>query len=62
MAALREGGRLRKLKVNHDQIMEIIAAHLESLGAINPDEHVNITPLQVKEGMITLYISKGKVE
>ena len=52
---------MRRLKVNHEQIMEIIAAHLESLGCLDPDEHVNITPLQVKEGMMTLYISKGKM-
>ena len=53
---------MRKLKVNYDQIMEIIAAHLESLGCLSPDEHVNITPVSIKEGMITLYISKGKMD
>lgn len=42
--------------------MEVIAAHLESFDAIKPDEHCDLTPLQVKDGMITLYISKGKID
>ena len=51
---------MRKIKVNVEQIHDALAFHLESLNLISPDEHVNITPLQIKDGMMTLYVSKNK--
>lgn len=49
----------RKIKLNYDQAMEVLAMHLESLGAIHPDERVNITPFRLEHGMITIYIQGG---
>jgi hypothetical protein len=56
---------MRKVKVNYDQILDVIAMHLEALGAISKDEHVNISPLNLdKNNMITIYTyrNKGEIE
>lgn len=51
---------MRKLKVNVEQIQDALAFHLESLRLIDSDEHVSFTPLQIKDGMMTLYIQRNK--
>ena len=51
---------MRKLKINVEQIHDALAFHLESLNLIDPDEHVSFTPLQIKDGMMTLYIQRNK--
>jgi hypothetical protein len=50
---------MRKIKLNYEQAMEVLAMHLESLGAIRNDEKVEITPVKITNGMITVYVTKG---
>lgn len=54
------GGIVRKIKINIDQIHDALAFHLESLSLIDSDEHVSFTPLQIKDGMMVIYIHKNK--
>lgn len=49
----------KKIKINYEQAMEVLAMHLESLGAIRADEHVNISPFRLENGMLTIYIQGG---
>lgn len=51
---------MRKIKVNVEQIHDALAFHLESLSLIDSDEHVSFTPLQIKDGMMVIYIHKNK--
>lgn len=51
---------MRKIKVNVEQIQDALAFHLESLSLIDSDEHVSFTPLQIKDGMMVIYIHKNK--
>lgn len=51
---------MRKLKVNYYQVMDVLAMHLESIGEIRSDEHVEITPLVKTGEMITVYVHKNK--
>lgn len=51
---------MRKIKLNYEQAMEIIASHLESLRAIHTDEHIDIRPFQVIDGNLTVYVQKNK--
>ena len=56
----KEGIAIRKIKVNIEQIHDALAFHLESLSLIESDEHVSFTPLQIKDGMMVIYIHKNK--
>lgn len=51
---------MRKLKINYYQLMDVLAMHLESLGEIKSNEHVEITPLVKTGEMITVYVHKNK--
>lgn len=51
---------MRKLKINYYQLMDVLAMHLESLGEIKSNEHVEITPLVKSGDMITVYVHKNK--
>ena len=51
---------VKKIKVNYYQIMEVLAMHLEGLGMISKDEHVEITPLVKTNNMITVYVYPNK--
>ena len=51
---------MRKLKINYYQVMDVLAMHLESIGEIKHDEHVEITPLVKTGDMITVYVHKNK--
>lgn len=51
---------MRKLKINYYQVMDVLAMHLEGLGEISKDEHVEITPLVKSNDMITVYVYKNK--
>ena len=53
---------MRKIKVNLEQVLEAIAAHLEALHYIRQDEHVHLSPLRIKDGMIEIYVHKNKGE
>lgn len=51
---------MKKIKVNYYQVMEVLAMHLEGLGMISKDEHVEITPLVKTNNMITVYVYPNK--
>lgn len=51
---------MRKLKINYYQVMDVLAMHLESIGEIKSDEHVEITPLVKTGETITVYVHKNK--
>lgn len=51
---------MRKIKVNYEQVMEVLAMHLESIGAIKSDEHVEITPVNIAKGMMLVYVHNQK--
>ena len=53
---------MRKLKINVEQVQDAIAFHMDSLNMIHSDEHISFTPLQIKEGMMTIYVHKNKDE
>lgn len=53
---------MRKIKLNYEQAMEVLAMHLESLGAIRSDEHIDILPIQVLKGCITIYVNGKRPE
>lgn len=50
---------MRKIKLSYDQAMEVLAMHLESIGAIRTDEHIDIKPFIFKEGCITIYVNSN---
>lgn len=50
---------MRKIKIHYYQVMDVLAMHLESLGEITKDEHVEITPLVKTGDMITVYVYKN---
>jgi hypothetical protein len=50
---------MRKIKVNYQQILDVLAMHLESLGAIKPDEHIELKPFNQSNNMITIYIERN---
>ena len=52
---------MRKIKVNYDQLMEVIAMHLESIGAIRTDEHVDLSPMKLEKGLLTVYVNKNSL-
>ena len=51
---------MKKIKVNYYQVMEVLAMHLEGLGMISKDEHIEITPLVKTNNMITVYVYPNK--
>lgn len=51
---------MRKKKINYYQLMQVLEMHLESIGAITKDEHIEITPLVKTGEMITVYIYKNR--
>ena len=54
---------MRKIKFSYQQLMDVLAMHLESLTVLRRDEHVSITPFQLdKNGNITVFIHKNKME
>lgn len=54
---------MRKIKINYEQALDVLAMHLESLGAIKSDEHIQISPLILdKNGLMIVYVHKNKGE
>ena len=51
---------MRKVKLNYEQAMEVLAMHLESLRVIVSDEHIDILPVQISKGMITVYVQEKR--
>ncbi len=48
---------MRKIKVNYEQMLDVLACHLESVGAIKTNEHVTLTPLSLdKNGFLVVYV------
>ena len=52
---------MKRVKVNYQQILDVISMHLEALAVLRHDEHIALTPFSLdKNGMLTVYIHKNK--
>ena len=50
---------MRKIKVNYQQVLDVLSMHFEAINVIRTDEKVDITPFFLRNGMLTLTVTKG---
>lgn len=49
---------MKKIKINYDQVRDVLAMHLEAIGVIDHSEEVHITPFKLENNQLTVYINR----